>query len=125
MVKLVYVIRRREDVEPEQFHRYWLEEHGPRVRSVAGVTRARRYIQSHVLDTPLNAALTRSRGMTGSYDGIAELWWDSLHELKAGGSGPEGVEAGRMLLEDEAKFIDFARSAIFMTQEHEIFDLRV
>jgi hypothetical protein len=30
-----------------------------------------------------------------------------------------------MLLEDEATFIDFARSAIFMTQEHEMFDLGV
>ena len=28
------------------------------------------------------------------------------------------------LLEDEAGFIDFARSRLFVTEEHEIFDLR-
>jgi hypothetical protein len=28
MIKLVFVIRRREDLLPEEFHRYWLEEHG-------------------------------------------------------------------------------------------------
>jgi len=36
MVKLVYCIRRREDVPEDEFHRYWLDEHGPLVRSVAG-----------------------------------------------------------------------------------------
>ena len=124
MVKLVFVIRRREDVAPDQFHRYWLEEHAPKVRSVAKVIRARRYVQSHAVDTPLNAALRKSRGMTGSYDGVAELWWDSLAEFKAGSSSREGVEAGRMLLEDESRFIDFARSTMFMTEEHEVFDFR-
>ena len=122
MVKLVYVVQRREDVSPEEFHRYWLDVHGPKVRSVAKVIRARRYVQSHALDTPLNAALSKSRGMTGTCDGVAELWWDSLDELRAGGASPEGVEAGRMLLADEARFIDFARSTISLAEEHEIFD---
>ena len=123
MVKLVFAVRRREDVGPEQFHRYWLEEHGPRVRSVAKIIRARRYVQSHTVDSPINAALIKSRGMAGTYDGIAELWWDSLDELRAGSSSPEGIAAGRMLIEDEATFIDLARSTMFMTEEHEIFDL--
>src|ERR1700734_2839387 len=35
MVKLVYCVRRREDVAEDEFHRYWLDEHGPLVRSVA------------------------------------------------------------------------------------------
>jgi hypothetical protein len=29
VIKLVFVIRRREDLTPQEFHRYWLEEHGP------------------------------------------------------------------------------------------------
>jgi hypothetical protein len=124
MVKLVYVIGRREDVAPEEFHRYWLEEHGPKVRSVAEAMRARRYVQTHILDTHVNAALLKSRGMAGAYDGIAELWWDNLFELRAGSLTPEGVEAGRMLIADEAKFIDFARSTMFVAEEHEIFDRR-
>ena len=27
MIKLVFVIRRREELPPEELHRYWLEEH--------------------------------------------------------------------------------------------------
>lgn len=33
----------------------------------------------------------------------------------------EGAEAGRALLEDEQNFIDLGASAIFLTEEHEIF----
>src|SRR3954453_2409891 len=32
MVKLVFVIRRRADLPAEEFHRYWLEGHGPLAR---------------------------------------------------------------------------------------------
>jgi uncharacterized protein (TIGR02118 family) len=122
MVKLVYILRKREDVTPEEFYRYWNTEHASKVRAVAKVIRARKYIQSHTLATPLNAALVASRGMSPFYDGITEVWWDSLEELQTALSTPEGAQAVQMLGEDEAKFIDLARSTIFMTEEHEIFD---
>ena len=35
MIKLVYCIRKRDDIESEAFYRYWLDEHGPLVKSVA------------------------------------------------------------------------------------------
>jgi uncharacterized protein (TIGR02118 family) len=123
MVKLVYILRKREDVTPEEFYRYWRKEHAPQVREVAKAIRARKYVQSHTLGTPLNAALVASRGMSPFYEGITEVWWDSLDELQAAIASPEGSKALQMLAADEAKFIDMARSTVFMTEEHEIFDL--
>src|SRR5262245_23883284 len=123
MVKLVYILRRRDDVSAADFSRYWLESHGPLVRSFAEAIKARRYVQSHTIDTPLNTELVKSRGMADYYDGITEVWWDSLDDLVAATSTPEGAEAGRRLAEDEATFIDLSRSTIFMTEEHEIFDV--
>jgi uncharacterized protein (TIGR02118 family) len=123
MVKLVYVIRRREGMAPEEFRRYWLEDHAPKVEAVAKGIRACRYVQSHTIDTPLNAAFVESRGLSPFFDGITEVWWDSLDDLEAAASSPEGAEALQMLLEDEQRFIDLGRSTIFMTEEHEIFDL--
>ena len=120
MVKLVYVVRRRPDLSPEQFRRRWLE-HGPLVRRLASDLRARRYVQSHTLETPLNAALAASRGMGPPYDGITEVWWESLDELAAALRTPEAEAAGRALLEDERAFIDLAASRIFLTEEHPIF----
>ena len=122
MIKLVYVVQARDDLAPEEFHRYWLEEHGPLVASVAEDIRARKYVQSHTVDTPLNQALVESRGMAPIHHGITEVWWDSLAELEAGIASPEGAKAAARLLEDEAKFIDFSRSTIFITEEHTIFD---
>ena len=47
MIKLVYCVRRRADISEAEFFRYWKEEHGPLVKSVARDLRARRYLQSH------------------------------------------------------------------------------
>ena len=74
MVKLVYCIRRREDVPEDEFHRYWLDEHGPLVRSVADAIGAVRYVQSHTVSPELNAFLRQSRGSAEPYDGITEVW---------------------------------------------------
>ena len=122
MIKLVYVLQARDDVAPEEFHRYWLEEHGPLVASVAEDIGARKYVQSHTIDTPLNQAFVESRGLAPIHQGITEVWWDSLDDLQAAMTTEAGVKAAARLLEDEAKFIDFSRSAIFLTEEHPIFD---
>jgi uncharacterized protein (TIGR02118 family) len=122
MVKLVYCIRRREDVSPEEFRTYWLEQHGPLVDSVAAAIGAVRYVQSHTVAPELNELLRASRGSDEPYDGITEVWWESLADLEARLQTPESQEAQRRLLEDESTFIDFARSRVFMTEEHVIFD---
>jgi uncharacterized protein (TIGR02118 family) len=122
MIKLVYVVQARDDLPPEEFHRYWLEEHGPLVASVAEDIGARKYVQSHTIDTPLNQALVESRGMAPIHQGITEVWWDSLDDLQAAMATDAGTKAAARLLEDEAKFIDFSRSTIFLTEEHPIFD---
>ena len=121
MIKLVYIIRRRPDFAPEEFRRRWLA-HGPLVAEVAGAIRARRYVQSHTLDTPINAILAESRGMAEGYDGITEVWWDSMEEIVAGMGSPEAQAAQLRLLEDEREFIDLASSFVFLTEEHRIFD---
>jgi uncharacterized protein (TIGR02118 family) len=123
MIKLVYCLRRRRDVSPEAFRRYWLDEHGPRVRGFANALGARKYVQSHTISSPVNDLLTASRGMKPPYDGITELWWDGMEEFQRGLESPEGRAAGEDLLEDEAKFIDLGESRIFLTEEHTIFDV--
>jgi uncharacterized protein (TIGR02118 family) len=122
MIKLVYVLQARDDVAPEEFHRYWLEEHGPLVASVAEDIGARKYVQSHTIDTPINQTLVESRGMAPIHQGITEVWWDSLDDLQAGMATEAGAKAAALLLEDEAKFIDFSQSTIFLTEEHPIFE---
>ena len=123
MIKLVYVIRKRAEVSEKDFHDYWLEKHGPLVRSFAKAMRAKKYVQSHTVHEDAGKAIRDTRPkMKETYDGITEVWWDTLEDFSSGGDAKARAEAARALLEDESKFIDFERSSIFMTEEHEIFD---
>src|SRR6516162_6563650 len=120
MIKLSFAVRRRDDVTPEEFHRYWREEHGPLVRSFQETLGIRRYVQLHRVETPFNEALRASRDALEPFDGVAELWWDDLDALVAFASTPEGSAAGQTLLEDEARFIDLEQSALWLGQEIEV-----
>src|SRR5574337_1980003 len=108
MIKLVYCLRRLPHLSRAEFQRYWRETHGPLVQRHGGALRIRRYVQVHTLEAPLNDALRASRDAGAPYDGVAELWWDSIDALTAAIGSPEGQQAGQVLLEDERHFIDFA-----------------
>jgi uncharacterized protein (TIGR02118 family) len=122
MIKLVYVITRRADYSSAAFYDYWLNRHGPLVAKQAAALHLRKYVQSHTVDDPGNEAMRSVRGMLPPVDGITEVWWDSLADMQAAYATPEGIASGRILSEDEAKFIDFTKSQVFLTQEHLIFD---
>jgi uncharacterized protein (TIGR02118 family) len=120
VIKLTFAVRRRSDVDVDEFHRYWRDQHGPLVRSLRPVLGIRRYVQTHRMETPFNEALRASRGALEPFDGVAELWWDDVDALVAATSSPAGSAAGRTLLEDEATFIDLERSSLWLGQEVEI-----
>ena len=121
MIKLVYCITRKPGMSREDFQKRWLEDHGPLVKSFAEAIRAVRYVQSHTGMDDLNDAFIASRGLAPPYDGITELWWTNRADLEAGMTTPAGQAAAEALLQDEAEFIDFSKSRVFMTEEHEIF----
>ena len=121
MVKLVYCIRRLPGMSAEEFRRHWREKHAPQVAHFAKALHARRYVQSHTLDSVLNETLRGARGAGPLYDGVTDVWWDSEDDLADAMHAREGAEAGRALLEDERSFIDLEGSALFLTEEHEIF----
>lgn len=123
MIKLVYCVRRRADLPAQDFYDYWLNQHGPRVRSVAEEIGARRYVQSHTVAPEINQMLQSDRGTAPAYDGITEVWWDSADALMAALSTKEGAAAFAMLGEDEAHLVDFSQCRVFMTEEHEIFNI--
>jgi uncharacterized protein (TIGR02118 family) len=107
MIKLVFTLRRREGMTREEFQRYWREEHAPLVKRHADTLGIRRYVQTHARDTDLDDFFASSRGGQPSfYDGVAELWWDSLEDLVS------------ELLEDERRFIDLPRSPLWLGEEN-------
>jgi uncharacterized protein (TIGR02118 family) len=108
MIKLVYCITKKEGLTDEEFFRYWKDIHGPIGARIPGL---HRLVQSHRLT--IDGDEHRA-----DYDGMAELWFDSVKALLAARQSPEWKAASR----DEAHFIDRKRVAYFVTEEHTILD---
>ncbi len=123
MVKLVFCIRKRPDMTDAEFHEYWRERHGSRIRGIAERLLATRYIQSHRIETALDGPLAESRGIHSEpFDGVTEIWWETMDDLLASVGTPEGQALARDYIADEANFVDFSRSSIFLAEEHTVFD---
>jgi EthD domain len=119
MIKLTFALVRLPHLTREQFQRYWFETHAPLVASVKDTLRIRRYVQLHSLPDELSEPLRQARGGPEGFDGVAQLWWDSFEAMA--NPDPAAAEAGRLLLEDERKFIDLARSPLWWGEEKVIF----
>ena len=122
MLKLVFCLRRLPHLSQAEFQRYWREVHAPLVQRHASALHIRRYVQAHALDDPLNAALRAGRGADEPFDGVAELWWASRAEFDAATASEAGRAAGLALLEDEQRFIDHARSTLFVATERPVIE---
>jgi uncharacterized protein (TIGR02118 family) len=118
MVKLVFALRRLPHLTRAEFQRYWRERHAPLVEKHRDALGIRRYVQLHTRELPQNEALRLSRGAPEAFDGVALLWFDSA-ELRA---TPAAAAAAAELLEDERRFIDHARSPLFLADEHAVID---
>jgi uncharacterized protein (TIGR02118 family) len=122
IIKLCFFGTHRPELTREESALYWRMHHGPLVRSLAQAARIKRYLQVHSLETPLNEALRAPRGeMAEPFDGNAELWFDRL-ELMGSATTPEGARAMELMVEDEAKFVDFKRAALWIAKEHVFID---
>ncbi|MGW1419903.1 EthD domain-containing protein [Bradyrhizobium manausense] len=123
MIKLTACACRLPTLTREEFDKHWRERHAALIRKHAATLRIRGYVQTPTLDNPtVQEAIRATRDAeVVPYDGIAELWWDSLEELQAARSTPEGLAALKELIEDERLFQDPKRSRLwFGTERHVI-----
>ncbi|HZP17361.1 MAG TPA: EthD domain-containing protein [Terriglobales bacterium] len=108
MVKLVYCIAKKPGMSDEEFFDYWEQAHG---RIGAHIPGLRRLVQSHRIVVPGDKR-------SPDYDGMAELWFDSVEALLAARQSPEW-EASTA---DEANFVDQDRTAYFVSEERTILE---
>ncbi len=122
MIKLTFALVRLPHLTREQFQDYWLNIHGPLVASVKDSLRIRRYVQLHSFDEALSAGIRASRDGPPQFDGVAQLWYDSLEDLAALADDPAARAAGRLLLEDEKTFIALPKSPLWWGEEKVIIE---
>ncbi len=108
MLKLIYCITRKPGLTDDEFFDYWKNSHGP---IGARIPRRRRLVQSYRRTVPGDAR-------PPDYDGMAELWFDSVEDLLAARQSAEWKAAS----DDEANFIDHKKVAYFVSEENVVFD---
>jgi uncharacterized protein (TIGR02118 family) len=117
MIKLTFCLVRLPHLTRAAFQDYWFKTHAPLVASVANELQIRRYVQTHSQPAEANAAIRASREAPPEFDGVAELWFDSLDSIIENGQRPEAQAAGALLLEDERKFIDLPKSPLWWGED--------
>ena len=108
MIKAITCIKRKPGMGVEDFQAYWRGKHADVVTKLPNIFR---YVQSHAL-------LGGYRKGELPYDGIAEIWVESVDVLRAwaGCAEYQAVEW------DEKQFIDRSKTALILTLEHVIKD---
>ena len=108
MLKMIALLKRKNEITHEQFVQHWLEVHGPLAHAVPQI---RRYVQSHIVTTSSRPDIP---DIPVDVDGIAELWFDDMAALEEAA----GTEAMQRLLADGAAFIGEIKT--FLVSEHGI-----
>ena len=118
MIKLVYCLRRLPTLSFEQFSHYWMTEHAALVRRHAPTLGILRYVQCHATAREANAELRSNRNLLEPYDGVAEIYFQSLEALAKANLSKEAQAAQQELTADEDRFLDRSRSSLFIANEN-------
>ncbi len=102
MLKIVFLVHKRADMDVQDFRRHWRETQGALSAKIPGV---RKYIQNHTIAAP--------DGGTPPYDGFAELWFDNKEALEQAMASPEAQAA----IADLPNFLDPEQMQSFIVDE--------
>ena len=83
-VKLIALLKAKSGMNREEFTKRWVEEHCPFTLKFKNLKGYR-----------VNIAIDEYQEIEGElpYDGTAELWWDSIEEMKEDFASPEAETA--------------------------------
>jgi uncharacterized protein (TIGR02118 family) len=116
MVKAIWFLKRRSDMSPPDFHRYWRDKHGPLFcNSSAARRHVLRYEQNHA--TPENAAMSDD-----DFDGASVMWFRSMQDFQAMFADPEFQN---VVMADGENFLDPTATKQLMCFAEESFDIPV
>lgn len=98
MLKMVFLVHKKADLNSDDFRRYWRETHGPIAAKIPGL---KKYVQNHSVPGP--------DGADPPYDGFAEMWFESAESLE--------TSQAQTAIADTANFLDLDRMQSFVVEE--------
>lgn len=117
MIKVVYCMRRKVGISRQEFLAHWGEVHVPIVLANLSVLRLMRYVRTMPRDHPYSQRVERNDVMRAPYDGVAELTWANLDDMRLAFESEEALVVQRLLARDEAHFVDPVNSCRWIADE--------
>ncbi|BCF95070.1 EthD family reductase [Paraburkholderia largidicola] len=111
MIKVLAVLKRKDDITREQFISYWRETHIPMVKTLPGL---RKFVCNVVVDDFVQS----NYPAVDRYDGCSELYFDDLASADAAFNSAQGKLNG----EDALNFI--GQRLFLATETVDITDLQ-
>ena len=113
MVKLSILLTRRPDLTHEEFVAYWTGKHTPLLATLPpGALSVRRYVQLLPTGEQIPGVTT------ADYDGVAELWVDSVADAAAWFTSDAYTGA---IAADEENFLDRSKTLFLYADETVVF----
>jgi len=117
MIRFIHCVKRRSDLTPEEFRRYWNSaEFSALLEFLGRLTEARKVERNLTLLIDMNTELMKERGSKEPFDGVLEVWFDNARIFD---DEHEGSELNKFLEQMEnfqKQFIDFGESMRFFTE---------
>jgi uncharacterized protein (TIGR02118 family) len=105
MIKVIVMLKRKIGLTQDEFSKYWKETHAQvALKHLPGITK---YIQNHPV---------KLNDKEPPYDGVAELWFKDMDSFRAANKWYLSDE-GKILRDDEARFMDTNKMVNFICQE--------
>ena len=113
MIQLNIFLSRKSDLTHEEFLEYWTEHHTPLLASLpAGALKVHRYVQLQATEGAIDGV------QTSDYDGVAELWVDSIDDAAEWFTSDTYTGA---IAADEEHFLDRSKTRFLYATESVIF----
>jgi hypothetical protein len=106
--RLTAALRRAPGISRTQFRQHWREVHGPLALANNDVFGFHHYVQLHTPDNAETHPLRRERGAPEPFDGVSEVILEPVSP-----DADRAREVRAMIMEDEARFVDFHASAVY------------
>lgn len=115
MIKLLALLKRRADVSPEEFRRYYEQEHAPLFA---------RSIPSEVAEAISYYAQNHAVQLGGGtseppFDCVTEFGFDDVAGMRRWTSWYRSDD-GKVLRDDEERFMDTSKRVVIVTEEHRL-----
>ncbi|WP_109078258.1 EthD domain-containing protein [Aggregatibacter kilianii] len=118
MFKIIMFVIKKASLSTAEFQALWAA-HSQKVEDFKDVLNIRRYAKTFPL-TDVHQLDTQRATLPFTFDAMGELWYDSKEDFVRARETEAGKYALAILREDEKRFVDLARSVMWLGEEERI-----